>query len=52
MARAIATTTAPISDAAYAWEERSAENHDEVVPDAVAQAKMAMTAKTAAKAEE
>jgi len=51
VARAIATTTAPMSEAAYACDETAGENHAEVVPLAVAMAKTAMTAKTAAKAE-
>src|SRR2546426_9415 len=51
VARAIATTTAPMSEAAYACDETAGVNHAEVVPLAVAMAKTAMTAKTAAKAE-
>src|SRR5207245_9347568 len=51
VARAIATTTARMSEAAYACDETAGENHAEVVPLAVAMAKTAMTAKTAAKAE-
>src|SRR5436309_8186179 len=50
-ARAIATTTAPTREAAYAWDEMAAENHGAVVPFAVHTAKTAMATKTAVKAE-